>query len=208
MAADTETQARQAFEAGDYQAATTRLLEGYGPEVLGWLIQHAATRSDAEDAFARVAETCWTSLPDFRWDCSGRTWLYVLARSALARIRRRPQARREIPRAEITDLVASVRSQTKPWLRTDVKSEFRKLYESLDEDSQMLLSLRIDRDLPWEEIARILGEAGDVKKASARLRQRFQGIKARLRKQALANGLLETSDASRAPGLRRDDEER
>jgi hypothetical protein len=55
--------------------------------------------------------------------------------------------------------------------------------------------LRVDRDLPWEELARIFldeespGEEA-LRRESARLRKRFQLVKGRLREMARAAGLL------------------
>jgi RNA polymerase sigma-70 factor, ECF subfamily len=89
-----------------------------------------------------------------------------------------------------------VRSRTLMHLRTEVKDEFQKLREELDPDEQTLLVLRIDRGLGWTEIAEIMADPGELEdpkareRSSARLRQRFQKLKQRLRDLAEARGLL------------------
>jgi RNA polymerase sigma-70 factor (ECF subfamily) len=63
----------------------------------------------------------------------------------------------------------------------------------------MLLVLRVDRRLDWNELARVLGEAGhdacvdpvSLARESARLRKRFQLVKNKLRELARREGLLD-----------------
>lgn len=64
------------------------------------------------------------------------------------------------------------------------------------EDDRVLLVLRLDRQLPWEEIAEVmLGEENPTRaaltKESARLRKRFQLLKEKLPEQVVASGLLD-----------------
>jgi RNA polymerase sigma-70 factor (ECF subfamily) len=62
-----------------------------------------------------------------------------------------------------------------------------RLRESLDPDEQTLLILRIDRQMAWTDIARIMG--GDAPEAESRqaatLRKRFERLKERLRSMAV-----------------------
>ena len=89
-----------------------------------------------------------------------------------------------------------MRSQTEPWLRTDVKDRLRQLRDSLDPDDRLILVLRLDRGLSWNEVAVVtLGEekasAEALRRESARLRKRFQDLKDELRGRAERAGLLE-----------------
>jgi hypothetical protein len=60
----------------------------------------------------------------------------------------------------------------------------------------MLLQLHIDRNLPWAEIAMVmLGDTSaadheEIARESARLRKRFERVKAELRELAKAEGLI------------------
>ena len=81
-------------------------------------------------------------------------------------------------------------------MRTTIKDQFRLLREKLSEEDQLILVLRVDRRLPWTEVARVvLGELEasdeDVKRESARLRKRLQMIKGNLRTLGKDAGLLE-----------------
>jgi RNA polymerase sigma-70 factor (ECF subfamily) len=192
---DVEAAARRACDAGDYVTATTLAIRGYGPEVLGFL--RAFHRSDqaAGDAFAVFAEDLWKGLPGFAWECSLRTWAYVLARRASFRTRKRAR-RDEVPRASdaaLSNLVARVRTETLTYLRTEKKSAIRALRDRLPEDEQTLLVLRVDRDLAWNELARVLAEEGaddaTLEREAARLRKRFQLVKEKLVAMAKREGI-------------------
>ena len=96
-----------------------------------------------------------------------------------------------------------MRTQTEPWLRTDVKDRLRQLRDSLNPDDRVILVLRLDRGLSWNEVALVtLGEEGAsaeaLRRESARLRKRFQDLKEELRVRAQRAGLLE-ADGSEGP---------
>ncbi len=182
-------------KAGD---ATARAIELYGGEVLGFL--HAVGRDDdlAAEAFSVFSEDLLRGLPNFRWDASLRTWCYALARNALHRLRRDPRrrARNNVSlsnqAADISAIVAQVRTATMPFLKTEVKDELRRLRESLDPDDHALIVLRIDRKMSWKDIARALpGDDGqEVDRRAATLRKRFERAKTMLREMATQRGLI------------------
>ncbi|MFK7985492.1 MAG: RNA polymerase sigma factor [Sandaracinaceae bacterium] len=189
MVGGPESEIQRALAADDLEAAATHAMRGYGPEVLGWL---AATTGDltlADEAFSQLAEDLWKSLGGYRGEASFRTWMYVLARNALHRVRRMTQPAREELLSGISEVAQRLRSETRPWQQTAVKDRFAALREALDESSQSLLILRVDRGMKWDEIALILDEPGDPKTASARVRKRFSALKAKLVKMAADSGL-------------------
>ncbi len=191
----------EACRAQDYRRAATLALEAYGEELMGFLV--ARTRpSDANEIFSVFAEEMWRGLPGFEWRCSLRGWCYTLARHALARHQRSPHNRAERNLAlsqhqELSALVDQVRSTTQAFVRTEAKDRVRSLRERLPDDDQTLLILRVDRALPWRELALVMnGDAAltlseaELTKSTQRLRQRFKRIKARLREMAQEDGLL------------------
>jgi RNA polymerase sigma-70 factor (ECF subfamily) len=185
-----EDDVRARLAAGDPGGATSRALRGFGPEVMAWL--HATLRSETEasDAFALFGEELWKSLTRYDQRCSMRTWCYMLARHAAYRVReaRRKNLALPLSQAPVDALVAEVRATTLVHLRTEVKDRVRALRDQLDPDDQMLLILRVDRDLGWRDIALVLlgdeAPAAEVDKRAATLRKRFERVKARLRELA------------------------
>jgi RNA polymerase sigma-70 factor (ECF subfamily) len=198
----SERAIRALCEAGDHAAATTAALRGYGVELLGFLRALAGDHDLAAEAFAELGEDVWKGLPRFRWESSLRSWLYALARNALAQLRRDPRRRRErnLPLSIAPEMAAVVRTVTREIQRTEVKDEFRLLREQLDPEEHEILLLRLDRDMAWKDIARIIGgggggggggDGGDLDVRAAALRKRFERAKQRLKKLAVERGLIQ-----------------
>jgi RNA polymerase sigma-70 factor, ECF subfamily len=190
-----EASIRAAWEAGDFAGATTAALRGYGPEVLGFLVAMQHDHGRAEEAFSLFAERLWKGMNRFEWKSSVRTWSYVLARNAAADLHRREsrhqRKRVEMSSAPISEVAAKVRTETMSLLRTEKRTAFTRLREELPEADRALLVLRIDRDLAWRDIAKILGAEDDaLDREAARLRKRFQFVKERLHALGKARGLI------------------
>jgi RNA polymerase sigma-70 factor, ECF subfamily len=182
-------------EAGAHPEATTAALQLYGVELLGFLRALAHNHDLASEAFAELGEDVWKGLPKFRWESSLRSWLYQLARNALAQLRRDPRRRldRNLPLSIAPEMAALVRTMTLEIQRTEVKDEFRVLREQLDPEEHEILLLRLDRGLAWKDIARILGGDDQLDARAAALRKRFERAKERLKKLAIEHGLLHRS---------------
>ncbi len=174
----------------DYARAAERLLEGYGPEIAGFLGAMLRTPDEASDAFQVFCEEMWKSLPHFRQESSYRTWAYAIARHMAFRQIRSPHRKpaRNIPLSSAPEVVAiadRVRTSTVQYLRTEVKDRVAELREQLDPEDRALFVLRLNRKMAWTDIARIidgedLSEAIAKKRATA-LRKRFQRAKVQVR---------------------------
>lgn len=201
----TEGRIKAAFDAGELQLSATLLLELYGPEIFRFLVAKLHDAEMAADVFGDFTEDLWRGIAGFRWACSSRAWAYTLARHAASRTikQQRKCARRNVSlsRAEpLSQIAERVRSQTSAQLRTETRGRFAALRRQLAEDEQLLLILRVNRELPWLDIARILAN-GSVSEAmqlspealtteAARLRKRFQKAKEKLRRLAAEAGLI------------------
>jgi RNA polymerase sigma-70 factor (ECF subfamily) len=183
-----EDEARDACARGDYARAATIAVRGYGPEVFGLIASLHRDPDDAADVFARFTEALWTSLPSFGWASSLRTWLYGIARNVSHRARRtaarQGKRQRRASNSELDAIANRVRTETLTFLKTEKRTRVQQLRESLDAEDQMILVLRIDRGLSWNELARIMSEddlaEADVTREAARLRKRFQLVKEQL----------------------------
>jgi len=195
MGEDEERQIQRHQEAGDTSAAITATIRVYGDEVFSFLVGRTRDEDVAADIFSQALEDLLKSLPTFAWRCSLRTWFYRLARNAAVRYQRTPahRADRRVAISNVSELAAQVRSRTNLHQRSDVKDRLRALREELDPDEQQLLVLRIENNLAWADIAQIVDDEdapAAVERASTRLRQQFQKIKAKLRERAIAEGLF------------------
>jgi RNA polymerase sigma-70 factor (ECF subfamily) len=189
---------RAMVSAGDVDRAVTAVVRELGPEVFGFLRGALGSDVDADEVFAAASARVWQSIAAFRWQCSLRTWVYVIARNEIARFAdgaKRHNAGRVTP-SELDDVVAAVRSETSSALRSEKRNKLQALRDELSVEDRTLLILRIDRDLQWDDIARAFladdeGVAGDeIKREAARLRKRFQLVKTRLTERARQEGLI------------------
>jgi RNA polymerase sigma-70 factor (ECF subfamily) len=176
--AELEAELATLLDAGELARAATALIRGYGPELLGYLIALLRNQDWARDVFAQFCEDAWRGLPAFRRECSVRTWCYVLAWNAARRFDKEAyrQRVRRIHTHELDDVVQVVTSNA---IEVD-RSRAARLRAQLSEIDQTLLILRIDRELSWEEIARVLSTPQEPLTLDA-LRKRFERIKTRLR---------------------------
>ena len=124
--AELEQRVRDAVERGDVSSAVTSTLEGYGPELFGFLMAVHPDEADAQDAFSELAEGVWLGLTTFAWESTLRTWVYAIARNIM-RANRRKAARRERRVARVGDsaieaVAAKVRTETLTFLRTEQRT--------------------------------------------------------------------------------------
>ncbi len=202
-----EASVRARCEAGDYDAAATLAIKGYGAELYGFLVVLHRDDEGASDVFSLVCENVWRGLPKFGWGSTLRTWAYTIARHASLRYRKRAERRGRgaVPMSEqISVLAAQVRTATAPFLKTEHKDAFTRLRETLPEEEQVLLVLRVDRELAWDDLARVLSERkycdndtdevapdpATLKREAARLRKRFQLVKEKLLALGRREGLV------------------
>ncbi len=196
MSDEVEAVVRARWEQGAFDKAVEAALEGYGSEVFGFLVTRARDEDAAGDMFSQACEDLWRTMESFQWRCSMRTWMYKLARSAASRYERSPanRAGRKLRLSQVSEVADRIRSRTMDHLRTEVKDEFTRLREELTVDDQTLLTLRVDRGLDWNEVARVFADEElddeELTRASARLRQRFKKVKDKLRERAIATGLI------------------
>lgn len=200
---EIEQEIRSGCERGDLLGAATAAIRGYGPEIFGLLLALHRDHDRASDVFSTFSEDMWKGIGRFAWQCSFRTWAYTLARNASCRYRKNERRRAgDIPLSLITSISAiqaQARSETLPHLQSDNQRRIAKLREELSEEDQTLLILRVDKELAWTDLARIMLGERDVdpgadeaalKRESARLRKRFQLIKERLVELGRREGLL------------------
>ncbi len=188
-----ESDIREAWDADAYGRAATLALDRYGQELLGYLHAMARPPLEPDDLFSELCERLWRKLPDFRWQCSVRTWTYVIARNLLRsgfRSARGPKGRVDsLGTSEISKLADRLRSSTPPHIRTRAKTRLQQIRDGLDPDDQTLLILRIDRNMSWKDIADVMHEDDDSRSNSQRaaaLRKRFERLKERLRQEMQA----------------------
>jgi RNA polymerase sigma-70 factor (ECF subfamily) len=173
---------------GHVEEAATRALKTYGTEIYGLLASLHRPDRDADDVFSLFCEQLWRSLPRFEGRSTFRTWAYAIAWRVSSRYRLKEQSRREVlaTNSDFAALAKQIRTSTGSRLRKERSSRLRRWRETLPVDDQMLLVLRIDRELDWKDLSRVMNpdvelSDDDLVRESARLRKRFQSVKEQLR---------------------------
>lgn len=194
-----ERDARAACDRSAHADAAALAMQGYGPEIFGFLVATLRSEQDASDVFSDFALALLKGLPSFDWRCSLRTWAYTIARNASHRFRRDIARRERGGRASTSALdaiAASVRSQTASFLRSETRTKLEELRDALPPEDRELLVLRIDRRFPWNEIALAMHDGDEALTGAAltreaqRLRKHFQVLRQRLREMARRAGLV------------------
>ena len=198
-----ERDIRAHCEAGDHDRAATVLLESYGGEIFRFVMSRLRDDDAAGEVFSRFTEALWRGLAGFRWQCPVRVWSYTLARHAASRyiadVRRRRAREASLSQAgPLSELREKIRTQTLVAMRTETKQQMAELRERLPLDEQTLLLLRVTRKMSWKDIARVLLDPSEgrelsereIDQGAARLRQRFQVVKEKLRQMAREEGIV------------------
>ncbi len=192
-----ESPIRTLCEAGDHDAATARTLETYGAEVFRYLVAVHRDQDEADDAYGMFMEKLLSTLPSFRWQCSMRSWSYLLARNASAEVRRGIARQRALAfdTTRWGQVAARVRSETMSILRTEKRTALEELYVTLSSEDRELIVLRLTHGMSWREVALLTAGKAELDEQalaveSARVRKRYQLLRTRLRKLGKERGLL------------------
>lgn len=195
-----ETRLRALLAEGREDAATKLAIERLSPSIHSYL-RTMLYEDEVPDALSEFRVAVWQGLPRFRWECSLRAWAYRVANHSAARIWRKPHRRREepLPSSAASRLPGSGGSSLEPSGR---HAGLEILRAQLPLEDQQLLTLRVDRELEWEEVAAALasedagdGEQGNVggnghTPSSVALRKRFERLTRRLEQMARDQGLI------------------
>jgi RNA polymerase sigma-70 factor, ECF subfamily len=183
-----ERRIRRHQERGELKEAATAAIEGFGPEILGFLVAVVRDKHLAGEVFAQFCEELWTRLAGFRWETSLRTWGYALAWMAWQRLRREPHFRKTIALPDAPDISRAeqrARAVALPQVESAPDERVAHLRQILDPEDQALLILRIDRSMSWDEISAVMLSPEAI------LQARFQRVTEDLKRLARENKLID-----------------
>ena len=191
-----EARITSALDAGDLDTVAVLTLRTYGSEILGLLVVDLKSDQHAQEVFSTFAEDLWRSLPGLSLRTTMRAYAYALARHAKHRFLDRDlrKQRRAVPLSQLEELskiIEASRTLTPAYQQSAAQQTLAQLRERLSDEERAMITLRIDRQLEWREIAEVLAsDEADQTRAVARLRKRFQLTKDKLMRWAREEGLL------------------
>ncbi len=177
---DPEERIRALLLSGDGRAGAAEAMRAFGPKILGYLRSILRDEADAGDAFSVWAEHLWRGIGSFRGESSFRTWAFKIAYNAALNVRNEAWRRlgRPFEAGEASRLADEIRTRTA--VREErQRTRLEEIRARLSAEEQTLLTLRIDQQLSWDEIAEVFSANGDAVDTAA-LRKRFQRLKDRL----------------------------
>lgn len=135
--------------------------------------------TEAEDVAQEAFVRAWQALPNFRGGSALRTWLYRIVVNLC--INRFPRLRRELNELTddyCTDLPETTWFEHDPALRSEARERRAMLHreiESLPESQRMLITLRYQDEMSYDEIASLVGlPLGTVKTGLFRAKERLR----------------------------------
>jgi RNA polymerase sigma-70 factor (ECF subfamily) len=181
------------LRSGDIEGAAARALECCGPAVRGYLRVALGDDRHVRDAFSAFSESVWQRLRRYRAEPRLAVWLHRLAYTAAkerhetSRLRRPSSARKARTSSRERALSRTRAASIEP-LGPAEDAELMRRELSLEE--QTLLTLRIDRQFSWNEIAWVLGQ-GSGSAAGTAMARRYERLVARLHEVAITRGLID-----------------
>jgi RNA polymerase sigma-70 factor (ECF subfamily) len=185
-AAGFDAEVRGFVLAGRERQAADLLLTRLSPELRPFLHRLLGDVALADEAHSNTCERLWRGLPTFRWECSLRSWSYIIARREASRCRAR-HARAGVQQTTLSkaDEVAARIESASGTFSTTRRDQLDNVRASLSDEDRDLVVLRVERGLAWKEIAAAFLEDDDsspenLSREAARLRQRFRAIRTKI----------------------------
>jgi RNA polymerase sigma-70 factor (ECF subfamily) len=185
-----ETLVQSCLQKHDLPAAATVAIKELGPNVVRYLRAMLRNEEDVADTFSDWAESLWSGIGTFEGRSSFRTWAFRLAFTSAMHVCDRAHRKRErrFATGEASGLAQEIRTAT-AIVNERRRQGLAELRSELAPEEQTLLFLRVEQELPWEEIAAVLSQAAPVDPAT--VRKRYERLKEKLRKLARDRGLVE-----------------
>jgi RNA polymerase sigma-70 factor, ECF subfamily len=170
-----------AYAQGDVRAFETLYGRHRGP-LFRFVLRGLTSRAVADECFQEVWARVVAARDRYRPDAKFTTWLYQIAHNLLIDTYRRTRPEVAMPENEDGEAQEFPDEEgLQPERRLSEFEERRRLQLALDElpaDQRYALQLRLEQELPLEEIARIQGVGRETVKS--RLRYALDKLKTRL----------------------------
>ena len=181
----TEEQLIRRAQQGD-NSAFEQLLLAHQKKVYNLCLRMAANPDDALDLSQEAFIKAWRTLGQYQFEASFSTWLFRLTSNVCIDFLRRKKRRQETSLTENYDdsdegaelsLPDCAPLPEQQAITNETKIELARAMGQLAPDHREILQLRVVEDLPYEQIADILGvRVGTVKSRLARARLSLRKI--------------------------------
>ena len=156
---DTEQHLIQSAQKGDQEAFAV-LVTQHQRYVYNLALRVLKSEEEALDLAQETFVRAWTALPNFRGQSQFRTWLYRIVTNLC--YNRLPNLRRSLNElgddviAEIPETEIAFDNPAHGFESRELRSYLHRAIDRLDENYRLLISLRYQNELSYEEIATML----------------------------------------------------
>ena len=176
---DSEQHLIQRAQKGDSEAFAALVTE-HQRYVYNLALRLLNNEEEALDLAQETFVRAWTALPNFRGQSQFRTWLYRIVTNLC--YNRLPNLRRSLTElgddiiAELPETDLAFDNPAYSLESRELRTYLHQAIDRLDENYRLLISLRYQNELSYEEIATVLGiSVGTVKSRIARAREALRG---------------------------------
>lgn len=175
---DTEQHLIQRAQRGEQEAFAALVME-HQHYVYNLALRVLKNEEEALDLAQETFVRAWTALPNFRGQSQFRTWLYRIVTNLC--YNRLPNLRRSLNElgddviADIPETETAFDNPAHGLESRELRAYLHQAIEQLDENYRLLISLRYQNDLSYEEIATMLNlPLGTVKTGLFRAREQLR----------------------------------
>ena len=175
---DTEQYLIKRVQRGDHEAFAVLVTEHQG-YVYNLALRVLKNEQEALDLAQETFVRAWTALPNFRGQSQFRTWLYRIVTNLC--YNRLPKLRRSLSElgdeviAEIPETGINFGNPAQGVESRELRSHLHQAIDHLDENYRLLISLRYQNELSYEEIATMLNlPLGTVKTGLFRAKEQLR----------------------------------
>lgn len=167
---------------GDIQAFEP-LIEAYEKQIYHLCLRMTGNPEDARDLTQEAFLKAWQKLGQYHVESAFSTWLYRLSSNLCIDFLRQQKRRTvfslttEEDTGEEMEVASADPTPEEVILEMDDRRAVADAMKELDEDHRLILTLRVVEDMPYEQIAQVLGvKEGTVKSRLARARTKLRRI--------------------------------
>ena len=169
----------QRAQKGDHDAFAA-LVDEHQRYIYNLALRVLKDENEALDLTQETFVRAWTALPNFRGQSQFRTWLYRIVTNLC--YNRLPNLRRSLNDlgddviVEIPETDLAFDNPSHSFESRELRSYLHQAIETLDENYRLLISLRYQNELSYEEIANMLNlPLGTVKTGLFRAKEQLRG---------------------------------
>lgn len=148
------------------ESAFTAIVRKYQQKLYWHIRRMVVEHEDSNDILQQVFIKMWNSLADFRGDANLYTWLYRIATNETLTWLEKEKRRRAVSLDSEEGLLNDTLAAQQGFDANKLEWKLQQAIQSLPEKQRVVFSLRYYDEMPYEEMAQVLGTSEGALKAS------------------------------------------